>query len=115
LTKEAITSIQNETRESQGEVVDRALSVLAAITPEAESRPLKKQNKRDAAIQQRASTDVIASVVERDDIDYSDIDSTPTTHVATLDAIGTNGPQGKVSLENWRAKRKPLLKPRDRE
>jgi hypothetical protein len=84
-TKEAITSIQNDTRESQGEVIDRALGVLMGITPE---RVTPKLSRRDRAIKERAQTDGTAKRAERDDIDYSDVESTPTTHVSTLDATG---------------------------
>jgi hypothetical protein len=76
----------------------------------------KKPSRREAAIQERAAGDIVAQKTERDDIDYSDVESTPTTHVAMLDATGpplADG-MGKVTTENWRANRKPLLKPKDR-
>lgn len=74
----------------------------------------KRISKREALVQERAASDAIARKTGRDDIDYSDTDSTPTTHVATLDADAPNGPKGKVSMEQWRANRKPLHKPKDR-
>lgn len=113
-TKEAITGLQNKTRESQGEVVDRAVALLT----EGEILPLpkaKKANKREKAIQERAASDRTAQSVERKDIDYSDVESTPITHVSTLDATSPTGGVGKISLEHWRATRKPLLKPKDKE
>ena len=112
-TKEAITGLQNKTRESQGEIVDRAVALLT----EGEVLPIsraKKPNNREKAIQERAAGDRTAQQVERNDIDYSDVDSTPTTHIATLDATAPVGGVGKISLETWRAKRKPLLKPKER-
>jgi hypothetical protein len=77
----------------------------------------KKLNKREAAIQARAENDLTAREVGRENIDYSDVESTPTTHVATLDAVSpppSSQQQGKVSMENWRASRRPLTKPKDR-
>lgn len=113
-TKNRLNAIREETGESQGEIVDRALSVLDAITPESEPEPTRKSSRRTRAIKERAASDYIAQAAERKDIDYSDVDSTPTTHVATLDAMAPTGPVGKVSIENWRANRRPLLKPKDR-
>lgn len=125
---------------SQGQVVDEALSALyretgtAYVAPrvdidvaahEAAARAIEaanptavrsaqKQTKRAMAIQERASSDVIARAAGRDDIDYSDTESTPTTHVATLDASAPARQKGKTDMENWRNNRKPLLKPKDR-
>lgn len=59
------------------------------VTPEpARALPTarKKPNKREAAIQARAESDLTAREVGRENIDYSDVESSPTTHVATLDA-----------------------------
>lgn len=114
-TKELITGIQNTTKESQGEIVDRAVALLA-LGEEVAPGSRKKPSRKEMAIQEREATDATAKAVEREDIDYSDLDSTPTTHVATLNAFGppTSGPVGKVSIEKWRAHRKPLLKPKDR-
>ncbi len=115
-TKERLTGIQNETRESQGEIIDRALDVLLAITPETEPKPARKTNRRDREVQQRAASDVTAQRAGRKGIDYSDLDSTPTTSVATLDAVGPTvaSRQGKASVEHWRAGRKPLPKRKER-
>jgi hypothetical protein len=110
-TKELITGIQNKTRESQGEVVDRAVALLV-LGEEVQPRTAKKASKRDKAIQERAASDVVAQLAERENIDYSDVESTPTTNVAML--TGTVKPQAKASLDKWRASRKPLLKPKDR-
>lgn len=74
----------------------------------------KKASKQERAIRERAAGDLVAKAAEREDIDYSDVESTPTTHVATLDAVAPAGPIGKISVENWRANRKPLLKPKER-
>lgn len=110
-TKELITGIQNETKESQGEVVDRAVALLA-LGEEVKPRATKKQNRREKAIAERAADDVIAQRAEREDIDYSDVDSTPTTNVADLGRARV--PLiGKVALDEWRRNRKPLLKPKE--
>lgn len=78
----------------------------------------KKTSKRDAVIQERAASDVTAQAVAREDVDYSDLDSTPTTHVASLDAVAPSTPgMGKASVETWREKRRKvgeLSKPKDR-
>jgi hypothetical protein len=113
-TKESITGIQNETRESQGEVVDRAVALLAL--GEEVAPPVQKKSRREKLAEERAKSDVVAQVVGRPEIDYSDVDSTPTTNVASLDAVGpalADG-RGKVALENWRANRKPIPKPGER-
>lgn len=90
-----------------------AAKAIEAAQPKA-VKAARKQTKAAMAIQARASSDVVAQAAGRDDIDYSDVESTPTTHVATLDAVSPTGPVGKISMENWRANRKPLLKPKDR-
>ena len=76
----------------------------------------QKVSKRQQAAAERAASDITAKAVGRPEIDYSDTDSTPTTHVASLDAVGPAlaSARGKVSSENWRSKRKPLLKPKER-
>lgn len=114
-TKTAITGIQNETRESQGEVVDRAVALLAL--GEEVAPPSRKKNRRERAAEARAKSDVTALAVGRPEIDYSDIESTPTTHVASLDVVGpaVSDGRGKASLESWRAGRKQLLKPGEKE
>lgn len=114
-TKAEIGAIQNVTRESQGEIVDRAVALLAhgeVVEPGSG----KKESKKARVIRERAESDVIAAAVGRGDIDYSDVESAPTTYVASLDAVGpaSGGGSGKVALENWRANRKPLLKPGDK-
>lgn len=78
------------------------------------SRQRLKRIEREAAA--RAASDLTAKAVGRPEIDYSDTESTPTTHVASLDAVGPSVAEnrGKASLEDWRSKRKPLPKPRDR-
>lgn len=113
-TKELITDIQNETRESQGEVVDRAVALLA-LGEESPLRVEKKTRRKDRAVQERAQGDITAQLMGRADIDYSDVDSTPMTHVGTLDVAGPEaaGGNGKISMRQWRAGRKPLLKPKE--
>jgi hypothetical protein len=111
-TKELITELQNDTKESQGEIVDRAISVLMDITPE---RTVRKLSRRDRAVKERVETDIVAQQAERDDIDYSDVDSTPTTIVANLrGSIGAMSAATRHTTEKWRANRKPLPKPKDR-
>lgn len=114
-TKAEIGAIQNVTRESQGEIVDRAVALLAHGEV-VEPRSGKKESKKARAIRERAQSDFTAQIVGRSgEIDYPDVESAPTTHVASLDAVGAvvDGGQGKVALENWRANRKPLMKPKD--
>ncbi len=113
-TKERLNAIREETGESQGEIVDRALKVLDGITPERETRPSRKTSRRDVAIQERAASDVTAKEMERKDIDYSDVESAPTVNVANL--RGTTGAMSigtQNAMEKWRASRKPLGKPKD--
>lgn len=93
--------------------IEAARSNSVAKRIEAQSE--KKTNKREAVIQARAESDLTAREVGRENIDYSDVESSPTTHVATLDAVGppSSSKDGKASMENWRAKRRPLTKPKD--
>lgn len=112
-TKELITGIQNETKESQGEVVDRAVALLA-LGEEVKPRAAKKQNRREKAIAERAAGDVIAQRVGREDIDYSDVESTPTVNVANLRGTAEAVSEAtSKAVEKWRANRKPLLKPKE--
>lgn len=86
------------------EVLDKA---RARIRP-------RKQTKAAIAIQARASSDIVARAAERDDIDYSDVDSAPTVNVANL--RGTTGAMAagtQSAMEKWRASRQPLGKPKD--
>lgn len=65
----------------------------------------------------RAASDYTAQAVGRGaEIDYSDTESTPTTHVASLDAVGPKlvDGVGKATTEGWREKRLPIPKPKDR-
>jgi hypothetical protein len=109
VTKGSITGIQNETRESQGEIVDRAVALLAlgeAIEPR-----VRKKNRKEREAEARAAADITASA--------------PTTHVASLDAVGPaiSGGRGKATVEtatplqkklsDWRANRKPILRPKE--
>lgn len=111
-TKELITGIQNTTKESQGEIVDRAVALLA-LGEEVAPVSRKKPSRKEKVIQERAAGDATAKAVEREDIDYSDVESTPTTNVAHLksDRVPLIG---KVALDDWRRNRKPILKPKDR-
>ena len=86
------------------------------VSADIQDRSPRRTSKRQTAIQERAARDVIAQEAGRDNIDYSDVESTPTTHIATLDATGPpiNSGKGKVSMENWRAKRQPIPKHKDR-
>ena len=64
----------------------------------------KKPTRRDRLVAERAASDVVAQAVGRKDIDYSDIESTPTTHVGHLDAVGpSQGSRvGKASTQTFR-------------
>lgn len=112
-TKELVTGIQNQSKESQGEIVDRAVALLALGEEVAPKKAKLTRNQQ--AVAERAATDVIAQSVGRNDIDYSDVESTPTTNVAHLDAVGVkmSDGYGKASIENWRRNRKPILKPKE--
>lgn len=94
------------------EAVERSL-FKAEAEPNGTQRKLSR---REREIQARAASDTMAQVVGRDDIDHSDVESSPTTSVAHLDAVGPSlgSRQGKASIQNWRANRKPLLKPGER-
>jgi len=81
-TKTEITKLQNETAESQGEIVDRAVALL--VLGEEIAPRVRKKSRREQAIEERAKSDVVAQVAGREDIDYSDTESAPTTSVATL-------------------------------
>jgi hypothetical protein len=121
VTKGSIAGIQNETRESQGEIVDRAVALLAlgeAIEPR-----VRKKNRKEREAEARAAADITAQAVGRADVDYRE--SAPTTHVASLDAVGPaiSGGRGKATVEtatplqkklsDWRANRKPILRPKE--
>lgn len=112
-TKEIITGIQNRTRESQGAIIDRVFAALA--NSEDAGNRHKRQSRKGRAMEERAAGDVVAQAVEREDIDYSDVDSAPTVNVANL--RGTTGAASLATskaVEKWRRARKPLLKPKDR-
>jgi len=101
---------------SQGEVIDDAVAAFLGRPEASTPRSTRKTSKREKAIEERAASDVTAKAVGREDVDYSDTESTPTTHVATLDATSPRAAdgRGKLSIESWRANRKPILKPKDR-
>lgn len=109
-TKEAITALQNTSKESQGEIVDRAIALLT-VGEELPVRP-RKLTKGEALVNERASGDLTAQAAERQDIDYRDVESAPTTHITTLKANVIS--PGTRSLQRWREGRKPIVKPKDR-
>lgn len=76
---------------------------------------VKKVNKRDAAIQVRAESDLTAQVMERKDVDYSDTESTPTTHVTKVRQQNAEASGARKGMDDWRANRKPILKRKDQE
>lgn len=82
VTKESITGIQNETSESQGEIVDRAVALLA-LGEEIAPR-VRKKSRREQSAEERAKSDITAQAVGRKDVDYSDLGAAPSTHVADL-------------------------------
>jgi len=77
-----------------------------------------KSSKREVvAAQKRKAEDPLSTVVDRNDIDYVNPDELPSGgSVASLDAVGplASDGRGRASVENWRAGRKPLLKPSER-
>jgi len=85
VTKEAITETQNETGESQGEVVDRAVALLA-LGEEIEPKARKKGSRREIEVAKLAASDVTAREVGREDIDYGS-EELPTTPAASLSAV----------------------------
>lgn len=100
---------------SQGEAVDFAVDVAKMAEAQGRLMPARR-SRREREVAARAASDLTAQAVGRPEIDYSDIESTPMTHVATLDAVGprVDFGRGKASVENWRAGRKPILKPGDK-
>jgi hypothetical protein len=64
----------------------------------------RRETRREQLARERAAADVTAQAVGRDDVDYSDTESTPTTNVASLDAVGVplGGSRGKASVQTWR-------------
>lgn len=75
----------------------------------------KKASKRDAAIQARAESDLTAQAVGRNDLDYSDTESTPTTHVTKVRQLKAETFGARKGMADWRANRKPILKRKDQE
>jgi hypothetical protein len=99
---------------SEADVIELAVIKWCAAPADV---TVKRENRREREqeVEARAKSDLTARLVGREEIDYSDVESTPMTHVATLDAVGpVVGGMGKASIENWRAGRKPLLKPGDK-
>ena len=110
-TKELLTGIQNSTRESQGDIVDRAVALLT--TGEELPVPVRKPTRKDIAMAARAAADLTARQAERSDIDYADLDSVPTTHIAA-DKRPLKPVAQQASIIKWRQTRRPLLKPKER-
>lgn len=111
-TKEFLTGIQNLTRESQGAIIDR---IVAAEHESVSTSPrARKPSRREVEAAKRARADAAAQAVERDDIDYSDVESTPGVSVAGLrGSMEAASTATREALDQWRASRKPLLKPKD--
>lgn len=101
-TKAAITGIQNETKESQGEIVDRSIALLA-FREEVSAIKIPKAKPSDTE-NSRKLWDML-STREKPPIENGTI-----TH---LDAVSEN--RGKATVETWRSGRKPLLKPSERQ
>lgn len=101
VTKEAITGLQNGTKESQGEIVDRAIALLVfGEEVSAIEIPVAKPSK---SLDSRKAWDA-AVLGERPPLEPGVI--------TDLDAVSEN--RGKATVETWRTGRKPLLKPSER-
>jgi len=87
-------------------------------TPAAATTKPKKLNKQEKVIRERAASDVTAQAVARDDVDYSDVESTPSTHIASLrGSMAAASATTQKTVEKWREKRRKrgeLTKPKDR-
>lgn len=100
LSEEVIAAI--DAARLAGETPNQFLRrVIAAEKPTAIAPVARKENKRARAIRERANGDVPARKAEREDINYEDIESEPSSPVATLDAQPkTQGrPKLKKSME----------------
>lgn len=73
---------------------------------------IKKLSKKEQAVRDRATGDIAAKLAERDNIDYSDVESTPTTNVVNLKEARRTAPPANT-LTKWRASRRPLPKPNE--
>lgn len=105
VTFDAYMKIQNEA----------ARAIAEYVVPTVETRVSRKGNtsKRARAIQERAEADLTARGVEREDIDYSDTESTPTTHITKMNPQKQEKPVPRSSMADWRSKRKPIPKRKD--
>lgn len=77
----------------------------------------RKLSKKAQAVEARKASDPLAQNLGREDIDYTNPDELPSGgSVGVVDAVGPKlaDGRGKVTMETWRANRKPLLKPGDR-
>jgi len=108
-TKELVTSVQNRTNESQGEIIDRAVALLA--NGEQLVVRHRKPSKAERIAEARAKSDLTGQTMEREDVDYSDVESEPYTHVVE-DAKERE--RYNAQMRQWRESRRPLLKPKDR-
>lgn len=104
ITKETDALIKAEAarlEESEADVITRAVVRLcdaAADQPKAErpsktlriesptqvAKAVRKVSKKERVVQERAASDVTAQIAGREDIDYSDTESTPGTSIADL-------------------------------
>ncbi len=102
-TKTAITGLQNDTGESQGEIVDRAIALL--VFGEEVERPNARVVVYDnSADVDSPMADGVMAILDTAKIKR--VDSSKTLRpLVTLD-VG-----GKATVETWRSGRKPLLKP----
>jgi len=118
-TKTTLKELAGKLGKSQGEVIDEAVEFYDAHSGGENrivtSRPvLRKLTKADEAAAARAAGDLLAQRAGRDDIDYSDVESTPTTHVANLTEAHPMPQRPTQTMEEWRAKRRPIPKPKDK-
>lgn len=74
----------------------------------------KKPSKAAVHVETLRASDPMAA--ERPDVEYGSEALPSGGSVASLDAVGISpkSERGKVSVESWRAGRKPLDKPKDR-
>ena len=110
-TEAMLKSVELKRRISQADVIEMLVGqVDAAAVPERDWKP-KKVSKLEQVVRQRAEGDLSARLVGRDDVDYSDVESGPSTHILDAVGVGLREPKGKISVAEWRAGRKPLMKP----
>lgn len=91
----------DEQAEAQTEKTGKRISQADIVTQLVLGQPFRVKPKREhrAAVERR-NADPLAQALERDDIDYLKPDELPSA--------------GSVGVADWRANRKPLLRPSEK-